>query len=98
MNGDWQSSTAREITKRAARVSANAPTGARARVWQQLEARRSRERDQPARRRLGWAMFTAGVTCDVGFIREELTVTGAGPVARPPLVTLGPLLALGFSL
>jgi len=60
---DWESSTAREITKRAARMSANAPAGARARVWQALEARRSRERDKPARRRLGWAMFAAGAAC-----------------------------------
>ncbi|MCA1663434.1 MAG: hypothetical protein LC659_04050, partial [Myxococcales bacterium] len=63
MRLDWESSTAREITKRAARLSTNAPTGARARVWQKLEARRSRERDKPARRRLGWAMFAAGAAC-----------------------------------
>jgi hypothetical protein len=60
---DWESSTAREITKRAARLSTNPPTAARARVWQKLEARRSRERDKPARRRLGWAMFAAGAAC-----------------------------------
>jgi hypothetical protein len=47
---------------------------------------------------LGRVFLSAGVTCEVGFIREELTVTGAGRVARPPLVTLGPLLALGVSL
>jgi hypothetical protein len=47
---------------------------------------------------LGRVFLTAGISCDVGFIREELTVAGAGTVARPPLVTLGPLLALGFSL
>jgi len=60
---DWESSTAREITKRAARLSNDPPAGARARVWQKLEARRSRERDKPARRRLGWAMFAAGAAC-----------------------------------
>jgi hypothetical protein len=47
---------------------------------------------------LGRVFLTAGVSCEVGFIQEELTVTGAGVVARPPLVTLGPLLALGFNL
>lgn len=63
MKVDWELSTAREITKRAARVNANPPVGARARVWQSLEARRSRERDKPARRRIGWTMFVAGATC-----------------------------------
>lgn len=63
MNGDWESSTAREITRRAARMSASPTAGARARVWQALEARRSRERDKPARRRIGWTMFAAGAAC-----------------------------------
>ena len=60
MKVDWEQSTAREITKRAARVHAAPPPGARARVWQKLETRRSRDRDKPARRRIGWAMFAAG--------------------------------------
>jgi len=63
VNGAWEDSAAREVTKRAARLNANAPAGSRARVWQKLEARRSRLRDQPARRRLGWAMFAAGAAC-----------------------------------
>ncbi|HEX8952191.1 MAG TPA: FecR domain-containing protein, partial [Polyangia bacterium] len=63
MKVDWELSAAREITKRAARVNANPPTGARARVWKELEARRSRERDKPARRRVGYVMFAAGAAC-----------------------------------
>jgi hypothetical protein len=59
----WQESTAREITKRAARLALQPTVGARARVWQSLQERRSSERDKPARRRLGWAMFAAGATC-----------------------------------
>ena len=63
MKGAWKDSPAREIASRAARLSANPPPGARARVWQSLEVRRARERDRPARRRLGWAMFAAGAAC-----------------------------------
>ena len=63
MKAGWEESAAQEITRRAARLSAAPPTGARARVWRALEARRSQERDRPARRRLGWAMFTAGAAC-----------------------------------
>jgi hypothetical protein len=47
---------------------------------------------------LGRIFVTAGVACDIGMVREELSVTGVGVVARAPLVTLGPLLALGLNL
>ncbi|HEX4458458.1 MAG TPA: hypothetical protein VIA18_10840 [Polyangia bacterium] len=40
----------------------------------------------------------AGLACDVAFAREDLTVTGAGVVARTPWVTLGPLIAFGVNL
>jgi hypothetical protein len=59
----WEDSAAREITKRAARMNANPPHGARARVWERLTEQRTREHDKPARRRIGWAMFVAGATC-----------------------------------
>lgn len=85
----WEDSSAREITKRAARVVANAPTGARARVWKSLEARRSRERDKPARRRIAWAMFAAGATCAaaIAFVLvphsrgQELTISASAEAA-----------------
>ncbi len=63
MRVDWEQSPARELARRAARLAANPPTGARARVWRALEERRRRERDKPARRRIGWAMFAAGAAC-----------------------------------
>jgi hypothetical protein len=47
---------------------------------------------------LGPVFIDAGISCEVGLVREALTVTGAGVVARPPLVTLGPVLALGVGL
>ena len=63
MSVAWENSEAREVTRLAGRVDSNPPLGARARVWSRLEARRSREKDRPARRRLGWAMFAAGAAC-----------------------------------
>ena len=63
MKTAWEDSAAREITNRAARMSANPPAGARARVWERLTAERTREHDKPARRRIGWSMFAAGAFC-----------------------------------
>jgi FecR-like protein len=59
----WEDSPARQIARRAARVSVAPPSGARARVWSRLQDERTRERDKPARRRIAWAMFTAGAAC-----------------------------------
>jgi hypothetical protein len=96
----WEDSTAREITKRAARVTAQPPAGARARVWQSLEARRSRERDKPARRRIAWAMFAAGATCAaaIAFMmvphnRTDLTISASAEAATIDLAGDGRVVA-----
>lgn len=101
MKLDWESSTAREITKRAARVSANPSPSARARVWQKLEARRSRERDKPARRRLGWAMFAAGAACAAAIAvivvprahSQDLTIAASAEAATIDLAGDGRVVA-----
>jgi FecR protein/Outer membrane lipoprotein len=73
---------AQQIVRRAARVHVGPPPGARARVWKALEERRGRERDKPARRRLGWAMFAAGAACAAAI--AVLVV----PRARPTELTI----------
>jgi hypothetical protein len=47
---------------------------------------------------VGRVFLSAGLACDVAFSREDLTVTGAGVVARTPWVTLGPLIGFGVNL
>ena len=39
-----------------------------------------------------------GVTFDAAFLREELTLTGVGPIARTPLFEVGPILGFGVNL
>jgi hypothetical protein len=98
---DWDLSPAREITRRAARVSAQPPTGARTRVWQALEARRSHDRDRPARRRLGWAMFAAGAACAAAIAlvlvprsrSTELTIAASAEAATIDLAGDGRVVA-----
>lgn len=47
---------------------------------------------------LGPVFLTAGVNFDVALVREELTLTGIGTVARTPLFEVGPLLGFGVNL
>jgi hypothetical protein len=47
---------------------------------------------------LGRVFVTAGVTFEASFIREELTLTGVGLVARTPLFEIGPILGIGANL
>jgi hypothetical protein len=97
----WEDSTAREITKRAARLAVQPPASARARVWRSLEARRSSERDKPARRRIAWAMFTAGATCAaaIAFVLvphtrgTELTIQASAEAATIDLAGDGRVVA-----
>ena len=37
-------------------------------------------------------------TFDAAFVREELTVTGVGPIAHTPLFEAGPILGFGVNL
>lgn len=47
---------------------------------------------------LGRVFLTAGVTAEVAFLREQLTVTGVGRIAQTPLVEVGPILGFGVNL
>jgi len=47
---------------------------------------------------IGRIFVTAGVTLDLAFWREQLTLTGVGTVARTPLVEIGPFLGFGVNL
>lgn len=47
---------------------------------------------------LGRVFLTAGVTFDAALVREELTVTGIGPIAHTPLFEIGPILGFGVNL
>jgi hypothetical protein len=47
---------------------------------------------------IGRVFVTAGFTFDVAFVREELTVTGVGPIAHTPLFEAGPILGFGVNL
>jgi hypothetical protein len=47
---------------------------------------------------IGRFFVTAGVTFDAALWREELTLTGVGPIARTPLFEAGPILGFGVSL
>jgi hypothetical protein len=47
---------------------------------------------------LGRVFVTAGATVDLAFVREELTLTGVGRIARTPLVEVGPILGFGVNL
>ena len=47
---------------------------------------------------IGRVFVTAGVTFDAAFVREELTVTGVGPIAHTPLFEAGPILGFGVNL
>jgi hypothetical protein len=47
---------------------------------------------------LGRVFLTAGVTAEVAFLREQLTVTGVGKIAQTPLVEIGPILGFGVNL
>ncbi len=97
----WEQSKAREFARRAGRVDANPPPGARARVWSRLETRRSRELDRPARRRLGWAMFAAGAACaaTIAFVLvprsrgTELTIAASAEAATIDLAGDGRVVA-----
>lgn len=47
---------------------------------------------------IGRVFVTAGVTFDAAFLREELSITGVGPIARTPLFEAGPILGFGVNL
>jgi len=97
----WENSEAREVTRRAGRVDANPPAGARARVWQTLQQRRAREVERPARRRLGWAMFAAGAACaaTIAFVLvprsrgTDLTISASAEAATIDLAGDGRVVA-----
>jgi hypothetical protein len=56
VKGSWSDDAARELITRAARVGVTPPSGARARVWNQLQEERLRAR--ASRRRWRWPLFT----------------------------------------
>jgi hypothetical protein len=47
---------------------------------------------------IGRIFLSAGVTCETSVLREQLTVTGVGIVARTPLFEVGPILGFGVNL
>jgi hypothetical protein len=47
---------------------------------------------------IGRIFVTAGVTFDASLWREELTLTGVGPIAHTPLFEVGPILGFGANL
>jgi hypothetical protein len=47
---------------------------------------------------LGRVFLTAGVTFDAALVREELSLTGIGPIAHTPLFEIGPILGFGVNL
>jgi hypothetical protein len=47
---------------------------------------------------IGRIFLTAGVTFDASLWREELTLTGVGPIAHTPLFEVGPILGFGANL
>jgi hypothetical protein len=47
---------------------------------------------------IGRVFIAAGVNFDAAFLREELTLTGIGPIARTPLFEVGPILVFGVNL
>ncbi|MGZ3425168.1 MAG: hypothetical protein ACXVCV_00900 [Polyangia bacterium] len=47
---------------------------------------------------IGRIFLTAGVTFDAALWREELTLSGVGPIAHTPLFEVGPILGFGANL